>query len=153
MGSVRLVILLLMVSVVGGGYFYISILNKNLQVAYANQAKLESAVEQQTATITKLEEDYARASEELQRVNEDFAATRAQNNLLSERLRDVDLGLLARAKPKSIERAINNGTSNANRCFEILSGAMLTDRERKATTGEEFNKECPWLWPGLNATE
>jgi hypothetical protein len=61
----------------------------------------------------------------------------------------MDLGLLAAERPDSIERAINRGTRNAGRCFELLSGAILTEDERNATDGESFNKECPWLWPGL----
>lgn len=153
MGSIKLVLVLLMLSAAGGGFMYVQNLQKNLAISEANNAKLESAVATQNEAIESLQADIKRANEELNRVNKEFAATRAQNNLLRDRLSNIDLGLLAQTKPDSIERAINRGTTNAGRCFEILSGDPLTDQERKAATGEEFNKECPWLWPGSNATE
>ena len=153
MGSIKLVLVLLMLSAAGGGFMYVQNLQKNLAISEANNAKLESAVATQNEAIQSLQADIKRANEELNRVNKEFAATRAQNNLLRDRLSNIDLGLLAQTKPDSIERAINRGTTNAGRCFEILSGDPLTDQERKAATGEEFNKECPWLWPGSNATE
>ena len=153
MGSIKIVLLLFVLGAAGGGYLYIQNLQKNLQVAQANNARLENAVKTNEETITALQENYAAAQRELTRVNEEFAATRAQNNLLRDKLSNIDLGLLAQTKPNSIERAINQGTLNAGRCFEILSGSPLTDREREATSGEKFNKECPWLWPGNTATE
>lgn len=153
MGSIKLVLILLVLSAAGGGFMYVQNLQKNLAISEANNAKLESAVATQNEAIQSLQEDIKRANEELNRVNKEFAATRAQNNLLRDRLSNIDLGLLAQTKPDSIERAINRGTTNAGRCFEILSGDPLTDQEREAKTGEEFNKECPWLWPGSNATK
>ena len=122
-------------------------------VAQANNARLETAVATNEATIDSLQADYARIQTELNRVNTEFAATRAQNNLLRDRLSDIDLGLLAQTRPDSIERAVNRGTVNAGRCFEILSGSPLTDQEREATSGDEFNRECPWLWPGVDAAQ
>jgi hypothetical protein len=58
----------------------------------------------------------------------------------------MDLGLLAAEKPDSIERAVNRGTVNAGRCFELLSGAELSEEEKNAKDGIAFNKECPWLY-------
>lgn len=134
----------------GGGYMYVQNLQKNLEVAQANNAVLETAVSTNEQTINALQADYARVQQELQQVNAEFSATREQNNLLRDRLSNIDLGLLAQTKPDSIERAVNRGTTNATRCFEILSGAALTDQEKEATNGKDFNKECPWLWPGDN---
>lgn len=149
MGSIKLILVLLVISAAGAGYMYIQNLQKNLQTAVENAAKLEIAVELNEQTISTLQRDMRRANEELQRVNNEFSATREQNNRLTERLRDRDLGLLAEARPDSIQRAINRGTNNANRCFEILSGAQLTEQELQATTADAFNRECPWLWPGV----
>lgn len=153
MGSIKLVLILLILGAAGGGFMYVQNLQKNLEVAVANNARLETAVATNEATIGALQADYARIQNELNRVNTEFAATRAQNNLLRDRLSDIDLGLLAQTKPDSIERAVNRGTINAGRCFEILSGSPLTDQEREATSGDEFNRECPWLWPGVDAAQ
>ena len=153
MGSIKLFLILLVLGGVGAGYLYVQNLQKNLEVAVANNARLETAVATNEATIDALQEDYARIQTELNRVNTEFAATRAQNNLLRDRLSNIDLGLLAQTRPDSIERAVNRGTVNAGRCFEILSGSPLTDQEREATSGDEFNRECPWLWPGVDAAQ
>ena len=82
------------------------------------------------------------------KIQKEYADIRNQNNRLRDKLADMDLGLIASEKPDSIEKAINNGTINAGRCFEILSGAELTEKETNAENGKDFNKECPWLWPG-----
>jgi hypothetical protein len=153
MGSIKLFLILLVLGGVGAGYVYVQNLQKNLEVAVANNARLETAVATNEATIGALQADYARIQTELNRVNTEFAATRAQNNLLRDRLSNIDLGLLAQTRPGSIERAVNRGTVNAGRCFEILSGSPLTDQEREATSGDEFNRECPWLWPGVDAAQ
>ena len=150
MGSFKLLLVIFVLSAAGGGYVYVQNLQKNLQIAQANNAILETAVSANEETIVALQEDYARVQQELQQVNAEFSATRKQNNLLRDRLSDIDLGLLAQTKPSSVERAINQGTTNATRCFEILSGAALTDQEKEAINGKDFNKECPWLWPGSN---
>lgn len=148
MSSIRLILVVLVLGSAASGYMYVQNLQKNLEVAQANNAVLETAVTTNEKTISALQADYARVQQELQQVNAEFSATREQNNLLRDRLSNIDLGLLAQTKPNSIERAINQGTTNATRCFEILSGAALTDQEEQATNGKDFNKECPWLWPG-----
>jgi septal ring factor EnvC (AmiA/AmiB activator) len=153
MGSIKLLLIVFVISAAGAGYMYVSNLQKNLLIAQTNAAKLETAVQLNEQTITTLRQDYARVNQELTRINNEFAETRRQNNVLREKLENVDLGLLAQTKPDSIERAINRGTANAGRCFELLSGAPLTDQEKEATDAKSFNKECPWLWPGANPAQ
>ena len=145
-------ILFVVILVMGGiGYWYYTDTQEKISVLTTNNAKLETAVATQEDAINSLQESYAAMAAENQRINEAYAEIRRQNNRLSEKLADMDLGLLAQEKPESIERAVNNGTVNAGRCFELLSGSPLTEKELNATNGEEFNKECPWLWPGDDA--
>lgn len=132
----------------GIGYWYYTDSQSKISVLTANNAKLETAVALNEDAIASLQANYAAAQEETRRINTAYAEIRRQNNRLSEKLADVDLGLLAAERPDSIERAVNRGTVNAGRCFEILSGAPLTEIESNATNGEAFNRECPWLWPG-----
>jgi cell division protein FtsB len=146
-------LLLVVIMVMGGiGYWYYTDTQKTIATLTENNAKLELAVATNEAAIEQMQADYAAASAELQRINEAYAEIRRQNSRLADKLSDIDLGLLAAEKPESIERAVNRGTYNAGRCFELLSGAPLTQEERNATTGEEFNKECPWLWPGPSSS-
>ena len=138
----------LLLSVLGAFSWYYKDTQARMQILVENNVILESAVKTNEDTINALQADYARMSAENTRINNEYAAIRRQNNLLSEKLADIDLGLLAAQKPDSIERAVNRGTLNALRCFEILSGAELTEDEKNATDATTFNKECPWLWPG-----
>ena len=132
----------------GVGYWYYTDTQKTISVLTENNAKLETAVQLNEETITSLQTDYRNIVAENNRINQAYAEIRRQNDRLNEKLADIDLGLLAAEKPRAIERAINAGTENAGRCFELLSGAELTEAERNAEDGEKFNKECPWLWPG-----
>jgi len=140
-------ILLIVIMTMGGiGYWYYTDTQKTIAILTENNAKLELAVATNEETIKTMAADFAAANAELRRVNTEFAAIRQQNNRLASKLADFDLGLLAANKPESIERAVNRGTANASRCFELLSGATLTEEEKNAENGESFNKECPWLY-------
>lgn len=145
------IMFILMCAMGGGFYWYYNDTQERMVILIENKVKLEDAVATNEVTIASLQQDYAAIAEENNRINREYSEIRRQNNRLAERLSDVDLGLLAAEKPESIERAINRGTENAARCFELLSGAELTEDERNATSGESFNKECPWLWPGSSA--
>jgi hypothetical protein len=131
-----------------GAYTYYTTTQETIRILTENNVKLELAVATNEETINSLQADFAAASAENLRINEAYAEIRRQNNRLSNKLADMDLGLLAAERPDSIERAVNRGTVNAGRCFELLSGAILTEDERNAQSAEDFNKECPWLWPG-----
>lgn len=135
----------------GIGYWYYTDTQKTIAVLTENNAKLEMAVATNEETIATMAADFAAANAELKRVNTEFAAIRQQNNRLASKLADFDLGLLAANKPESIERAVNRGSANAGRCFELLSGADLTEDEKNAENGESFNKECPWLYNNYRA--
>jgi hypothetical protein len=144
--SIRIAIILVLITSFAGVAFYIKNLQANLEVAKANAAKLETAVQMNEETISSLQADYARVNVELTRVNEEFASIREQNRVLADKLARHDLGVLGSRKPGLVENIINKATDKAGRCFEILSGAELTEDEKNAKSGNEFNSECPWLW-------
>ena len=148
------VILLMSVLVGGVGYYY-----------NTTQARLEAYVEEtsnlkannQTLldtnqanlnTITELTKTVDEIRENFNQVQSDFQSIREQNNELKERLGRHELGALASARPQLVERTINNASENALRCFELLSGAPLTESEKNATNARQFNSECPFLWSG-----
>lgn len=142
-------LLLVVIMVMGGiGYWYYTDTQAKMAILQENNAKLEIAVATNEQALSSLQADYAAAQAENARINAAYAEIRRQNNRLADKLSNIDLGLLAAERPEAIERAVNRGTANAGRCFEILSGSPLTEEERNAENGESFNKECPWLWPG-----
>jgi len=152
MSKVLLVVILMM----GGiGYWYyndsqerMKILQENNATLKANQANLEQAIATQQETMEQLQKDFEAAAAENAALQEAYTAIRNQNRRLADKLEQIDLEAAAIANAEGIERAVNRGTENAGRCFEILSGSPLTEEELNAENEIAFNKECPWLWPG-----
>ena len=140
----------MMLVLCGVFYWYYNDTQERIAILNENNAKLETAVAISEEAVSTLQADFAKANAELSRVNQEFAAIRAQNNVLADKLAKHDLAVLGAGKPGLVERLVNRGTINAGRCFELLAGAELTDKEKEATSGEAFNKECPWLWADPN---
>ena len=144
--KLAIVMFLLLLGAGGIGYWYYNDTQARMAILQENNAKLNTAVELNEQTISSLEKDYEKASSELATLNEQYTAIRRQNQRLADKLQEIDLTAAAIANAKIIERAVNRGTVNAGRCFELLSGAELNDKERNAENGIAFNKECPWLY-------
>ena len=151
-GSIKIVLILILLAGAGGAYTYVTNLQKTSEIHRLNALKFEQAAQQNEEALRVQKENYIALQKNLEEVNAEFQATRAQNNVLSTKLAEHDINVLAAERPKSIKRLINRGTVNANRCFEILSGAELNDKEKEAKSATSFNKECPWLWPGNSVT-
>ena len=139
----------------GAAYYYYSTTQERIAALIANNATLTANVEtlttannQNIQTIDDLQNSYQKVQEDFSRVQSEFQVIRMQNTELRERLGRHELDALAAAKPRLVERTINGASDNALRCFELLSGAPLTENERNAISERSFNSECPWLWPG-----
>ena len=140
-------ILLIVILVMGGvGYWYYNDTQARMAILQDNNAKLNIAVQTNEAALESLQADYASAQNEISSLNAAYTAIRRQNQALADKLEKIDLTAAAISNAEGIERAVNRGTENAGRCFELLSGAELTDKERNAANGNAFNKECPWLY-------
>jgi|TARA_B100000424_G_C22913242_1_gene485865 chromosome segregation ATPase len=152
-GTIKAVLILTLLAGAGGLYTYVTNLQKTAEIHRLNAERLEVAVAQNEEALRVQKENYEALQANLEEVNEEFRAARAQNNVLTNKLAEHDLNALAAERPKSITRLINRGTVNAGRCFEILSGAPLNDKEKEAKSAKSFNNECPWLWPGPTTTD
>lgn len=140
-------LLLVVIMAMGSlGYWYYKDTQATIAVLTENNAKLETAVQLNEETISSLQTDYRKVNEQLTTLNEEYQAIRRQNRLLADKLQKIDLESAAVTNPEAIERAVNTGTANAGRCFELLSGAELNEKERTAENDIAFNKECPWLY-------
>ena len=137
-------------SITAAGYKVWTNMQNTITALSAQNAQLEGAVDTQKDTISAMETNAKKANEELTRVNQEFTKIRSQNDELSKKLEKHDLGILAANKPGLTEKVINKATEKAGRCFELLSGAELTDNELGAKDGKSFNSECPWLFNPVN---
>jgi len=149
--TVRLIIILIIVLLVGGALWYVTGMREQLAISEENNKKLVDAVDVQREVIDQIKKDVGM----IQEANQQLASTiQSQNkdlNSLQNRFNtnadgsSRDIGKIAISNPTGIERAINRGTINAIRCLEVASGAQLTLEERNAKTASEINKECPSL--------
>jgi len=113
--------------------------------------EIEGINEQNIENIERLRADNERQREQFISVQALINNIRQQNAELRDRLGEHDIGALAAAKPGLVERVINNASSKAMRCFELESGAPLTEQERSAKNAKAFNSECPWIYDDLVA--
>jgi regulator of replication initiation timing len=145
-------VILLMGMIAGGVGYYYNTSQARLK-AYAdvtatlqaNNQRLHETNQQNLDTITELNRSFEQITENYNRIQSEFQVIRMQNNELRERLGRHELGALAASRPSLVERTINNASANALRCFELLSGAPMNEREINATTDRQFNSECPWI--------
>ena len=140
-------VMAILMFVVGGiFYWYYNDTQQRMAILHEINADLENAVATNEEAVKQLQIDSKKANEQLGKVNTEFADIRRQNQVLADKLSNHDIGNLAQNKPALVEKIINNATIKANRCFELLSGAKLTDKEKEAKDGKSFNSECPWMF-------
>ena len=86
--------------------------------------------------LKELTELKAKLDKELAALDDKFNKTNASG-------KKRDIGDLAIAKSKVIQKIINRASDNAVRCVEIAMGSPLTEKEQNATKKSEINSECP----------
>lgn len=144
------IIVLILITVSGTvatvGYFYYKNSQAIIRQLEENNTKLEVAVNQQQNTIEQLQQNSQLSNQIIKDLNNTLSESRVRTRELEERLSRHDISLLAATRPELVERIINNASDQALRCFELLSGAPLNEKEKNAKTEREFNSECPYLF-------
>ena len=141
--SLKIGLILVMLAGAGGGFLYVKKLQKDNEILKLNQAKLETAVEDQKGVIEQQTKDFAKIRETLNILEEENKKLQKDKSDLSKRLGKHDIGNLAENKPGLVEKIINGASKKALRCVEIASGSPLTEEELNGKP----NKECPSFWP------
>lgn len=149
---------LILITVAGGGAWYYKATQAQIMelTSYnatltANVEKMEEVNKQNVDALNNLQASYEKSQKDFEQLQSNFNQIRNQNNELRNRLGKHDIGALAEAKPALVERVINNASAKAMRCFELESGAELTNSERSAENAKAFNSECPWIYDDLVA--
>ena len=149
LGQINLVFFFLMLSGAAGGLWYVQHLKAENEILTLNNAKLNDAVEQQQAVIEQQLRDMETKTALNNQLNENNAKLTADLNLANEKFNKVnasgerrDVGALAVAKPKSIQRIEGKREKQRARCFEIAQGSPLTEEELNATKKSQINAEC-----------
>ena len=145
MFQIKIIIFFLIISVAGGGYVYVQKLRADNATLKINTTKLETAVEQNEATIKQQTENFEKVRTTLADVRDNRDALQSDKNVLIEKLSEHDFGQLAEARPGLVVKIVNKVSVNANRCMEIATGSPLTEEELAATKKSQTNTECPRL--------
>ena len=144
-GSIRMIMIGVMVAGLAGAGAYVFKLRADNATLKANQIKLESAVSEQKELIENQKKDFEEILNANKKMNELVSVLKKDLEDLDKRFnkKNRDVGKLAIAKTKSIERITNGASALATRCIEIASGSPLTEKEKNATKKSEINSECP----------
>ena len=142
--SLKIGLVLVMLVGAGGGYLYVTKLQKDNAILKTNQIKLESAVSEQKTLIENQKKDFEAIMTANKEMNDLIGKLKTDYIDLDKRFnkKNRDVGLLAIQKTKSIQRITNSASNKANRCIEIASGSPLTEKEINATKKSEINTEC-----------
>lgn len=148
--GLKIAIAAILFSIVSGGYFYIQSLRSELKVAAEVQGKMQDVITSQTQAMNTIKQDIERMNEaqkeisskvqEAQKTSDDLAKKFTQDSQGRER----NLTREALARPQVMEEKINQGSKNALRCNEIITGSQLTADEK---SGKVKNPICPNLFP------
>ena len=144
-GSLKLVMVGLLITGIAGAGMYVMKLRSDNAILKANQMKLEEAVSSQKELIANQKKDFQEILDANNKMNELVSVLKKDLDDLDKRFnkKNRDVGKLAIAKTKSIERITNGASALATRCIEIASGSPLTEEEKNATKKSQINSECP----------
>jgi len=147
--QIKIILALVLLAGAGGGYLYVTKLQKDNAILKTNQVKLETAVAESNQVIEQQTKDLKKIRSTLKEIDEQNAKLKADRDALNNRLGKHDIGNLAENKPGLVEKIINKASDSAARCMEIASGSPLTEEELNGKP----NRECPSFWPDSNTTE
>ena len=147
--QIKIILALVLLAGAGGGYLYVTKLQKDNAILKTNQVKLETAVAESNQVIEQQTKDLKKIRSTLKEVDEQNAKLKADRDALNNRLGKHDIGNLAENKPGLVEKIINKASDSAARCMEIASGSPLTEEELNGTP----NRECPSFWPDSNTAK
>ena len=147
--QIKIILALVLLAGAGGGYLYVTKLQKDNAILKTNQVKLETAVAESNQVIEQQTKDLKKIRSTLKEIDEQNAKLKADRDALNNRLGKHDIGNLAENKPGLVEKIINKASDSAARCVEIASGSLLTEEELNGSP----NRECPSFWPDSNTTE
>ncbi len=144
-GSIKIVMVGLLITGIAGAGMYVMKLRSDNAILKANQMKLEEAVSSQKELIANQKKDFQEILDANNKMNELVSVLKKDLDDLDKRFnkKNRDVGKLAIAKTKSIERITNGASALAMRCVEIASGSPLTEDEKNATKKSQINSECP----------
>jgi|TARA_E500000178_G_scaffold242909_1_gene239372 multidrug resistance efflux pump len=125
--GLKLLLIVGLLAGAGGGLFYIKNIKANLEIAKANVAKLESAVETSEASLALLKKDNARLNILADQLGDDLKKSEEYGDELRATLNKHNLTHLANKKPGMIENRMQNATDKLWDDLESITGNDTTE--------------------------
>ncbi len=110
--TAKIAVVVVALTVAGGGYWYVQKLQTQVKTLEANQAILSGAVESKDSEIARLNADIKEVKEINNRISTESKVLNGQVDELRRKLSEHDLGFLAENKPGLVEKIINNDIQN-----------------------------------------
>ena len=111
--QIKIILALVLLAGAGGGYLYVTKLQKDNAILKSNQVKLETAVAESNQVIEQQTKDLKKIRSTLKLVEELNDRLQADKDSLNKRLGKHDIGNLAENKPGLVEKIINKASDSA----------------------------------------
>jgi hypothetical protein len=128
--SIRIVMILILLATAGGAFLYVKNLQKNLEIARANVAKMEVALEVSESSLKLERSENLRINELNMQLSTDLQKAEKYGDELRATLQKHNLTHLANKKPGLIEKRMQNAT---NKLWDDLESITAPDNGMQST--------------------
>lgn len=133
--SIKIALLFVVLAGAGGGVFYVKKLQSDLDIAQANVARMEVAVQTSEASLKLVQEETVRLGELNQQLGADLRKAEQYGDELRNTLNKHNLTHLANKKPGLIENRMQNAT---DQLWDDLADITNPDRmQQPADSGTQ----------------
>ena len=129
--------ILVLLAGAGGAFLYVKNLQKNLEIARANVAKLEVAVQTSEASLKLERAESARLGELNNQLSTDLQKAEQYGDELRATLQKHNLTHLANKKPGLIEKRMQNATDKLWNDLESLTDDSVGVQSDETGTGDQ----------------
>ena len=133
--SIRIAMILVLLTAAGGAFLYVKNLQKNLEIAQANVAKMEVALETSEASNKLLQDEAIKNAELNKQLTEDLQKAEKYGDELRATLQKHNLTHLANKKPGLIEKRMKNATDKLWDDLESITDPNANDRVQSTDSG------------------
>jgi len=133
--SIRIAMILVLLTAAGGAFLYVKNLQKNLEIAQANVAKMEVALETSEASNKLLQDEAIKNAELNKQLTEDLQKAEKYGDELRATLQKHNLTHLANKKPGLIEKRMQNATDKLWDDLESITDPNANIGVQPAQTG------------------
>jgi multidrug resistance efflux pump len=135
--SIRIAMILVLLAGAGGAFLYVKNLQKNLEIARANVAKLEVAVQTSEASLKLERAETVRLGELNKNLSADLQKAEQYGDELRATLQKHNLTHLANKKPGLIEKRMQNATDKLWNDLESITNDSVGVQSNETGTGDQ----------------